>query len=79
MQELIDQVAQRTGLAPDKAKTAVETVLNFAKTKLPAPIATQLESALAGGGAGDLAGAAKSLGGSFGTKEGIEGQFGGKK
>jgi hypothetical protein len=69
MQELIDQVAQRTGLAPDKAKIAVETVLNFAKTRLPAPIATQLESALTGGGLGDLAGAAKGMGGSFGTKK----------
>ncbi len=69
MQELIDQVAQRTGLTPDKAKTAVETVLNFAKTRLPAPIATQLESALMGGGAGNLAGAAKGMGGAFGSKE----------
>jgi uncharacterized protein (DUF2267 family) len=68
MQELINQVAQRAGLAPDKAKTAVETVLEFAKSRLPAPIATQLESALTGGGAGDLAGAAKGLGGSFGGK-----------
>ena len=67
MQELINQVAQRTGLAPDKAKIAVETVLNFAKTRLPAPIATQLESALTGGG-GELAGAAKGMGGSFGKK-----------
>ena len=69
MQELINQVAQRTGLALDKAKIAVETVLNFAKTRLPAPIATQLESALTGGGVGDLAGAAKGMGGSFGTKK----------
>jgi uncharacterized protein (DUF2267 family) len=68
MQELINQVAQRTGLAPDKAKIAVETVLNFAKTRLPAPIATQLESALAGGGTGELAGASKGMGGSFGKK-----------
>ena len=68
MQELINQVAQRTGLAPDKAKIAVETVLNFAKTRLPPPIAAQLESALTGKGAGDLAGAAKGMGGSFGTK-----------
>ena len=66
MQELINQVAQRTGLAPDKARTAVETVLNFAKTKLPAPIATQLESALTGGETGNLAGAAKGAGGAFG-------------
>ena len=69
MQELINQVAQRTGLAPDKARIAVETVLNFAKSRLPAPIATQLESALTGKGAGDLAGMAKGIGGSFGTKQ----------
>jgi uncharacterized protein (DUF2267 family) len=78
MQELINQVAQRTGLAPDKARTAVETVLNFAKTRLPAPIATQLESALAGGDAGDLAGVAKGAGESFGTK-GMGNKFGGKE
>jgi hypothetical protein len=79
MQELINQVAQRTGLAPDKAKIAVETVLNFAKTKLPAPIATQLESALTGKGTEDLAGAAKGMGSSFGTKEGMGGKFGSKE
>jgi hypothetical protein len=74
MEELINQVAQRTGLAPDKARTAVETVLNFAKTRLPAPIATQLESALAGGGSGGGGGggfaeAAKGAAASFGNKK----------
>lgn len=73
MEELINQVAQRTGLSPDKAKTAVDTVLSFAKSRLPAPIAAQLDSALAGGaaggGAGNLSGMAKGLGGAFGTKE----------
>jgi hypothetical protein len=71
MEELINQVAQRTGLAPDKARTAVETVLNFAKTRLPPPIATQLESALAGGGSGGggFAEAAKGAAASFGAKK----------
>jgi uncharacterized protein (DUF2267 family) len=70
MQELINQVAQRTGLAPDKARTAVETVLDFAKSRLPAPIATQLQSALGAGGGGtdDLTAAAKGMGGAFGNK-----------
>ncbi|CAN5707787.1 hypothetical protein BH24GEM1_BH24GEM1_15240 [soil metagenome] len=69
MQELINQVAQRTGLGPDKARTAVETVLEFAKSRLPAPIATQLQSALGGGAGGtdDLTSAVKGMGG-FGTK-----------
>jgi hypothetical protein len=70
MEELINQVAQRTGLAPDKARTAVETVLNFAKTRLPAPIATQLESALAGGGGGGgFTESAKGAAASFGAKK----------
>ncbi len=71
MEELINQVAQRTGLAPDKARTAVETVLNFAKTRLPAPIATQLESALAGGsgGGGGFAEATKGAAASLGAKK----------
>ncbi len=65
MDEIINQVAQRTGLAPDKARTAVETVLGFLKDRLPAPIASQLDSALSGG-AGGMAEAAKGLGGRFG-------------
>jgi uncharacterized protein (DUF2267 family) len=56
MDELINIVAQKTGLAPDKARTAVDTVLGFMKDRLPAPIASQLEAALSGKGAdiGDL-------------------------
>ncbi len=68
MDELINQVAQRTGLAPDKARTAVDTVLGFLKSKLPDSMASQLDSALAGGSTGGLADAAKGLGGMFGTK-----------
>jgi uncharacterized protein (DUF2267 family) len=68
MDELINQVAQRTGLAPDKARTAVETVLGFLKTRLPAPIASQLESALSASAAGGMAEAAKGLGSRFGNK-----------
>ena len=69
MDELINQVAQRTGLAPDKARTAVDTVLGYLKTKLPGPVAAQLDGAVSGQtpGAG-VADAAKGLGGIFGNK-----------
>ena len=65
MDELVNLVAQKTGLAPDKARTAVDTVLGFLKDRIPAPLASQLEGAIggAGGGAGDIA---KGLGGMFG-------------
>ncbi|HET9604739.1 MAG TPA: hypothetical protein VFO96_10645 [Gemmatimonadales bacterium] len=50
MDELISLVAQKTGLAPDTARTAVDTVLGFLRDRLPAPIASQLEGALSGKG-----------------------------
>ena len=70
MNELINQVVQRTGIPEDKAKMAVETVLGFLKTKLPAPIAGQIDSVVGGGGgessAGGLGDVAGTLGGMFG-------------
>jgi uncharacterized protein (DUF2267 family) len=71
MQELIQKVAERTGLSEDKAKTAVDTVVGFLKERLPAPLAGQVDKALAAGGAtavdkaGDLL---SNLGGMFGNK-----------
>ncbi|HET7599633.1 MAG TPA: hypothetical protein VFK09_05050 [Gemmatimonadales bacterium] len=65
MDELINMVAQKTGLGPDKARTAVDTVLGFLKNRLPGPIASQLDSAVSGAGAGS-GGAGKGLGGMFG-------------
>ena len=67
MDELIKLVSQKTGIPQDKAKVAVETVINFLKKKLPAPIAGQLDTILAGGnlpnnltqGLGDLLGGKK--------------------
>lgn len=52
MDELVNMVAQRTGIPADKARMAVETVLGHLKEKLPAPIASQIDAALGGGGGG---------------------------
>ena len=75
MDELIRQVAERTGMGEDKARTAVETVVGFLKERLPAPIAGQVDSVL-GGSAGMVGGVADKagdmlggLGGMFGKKE----------
>jgi len=54
MNELIDQVCQRTGLSQEKAQEAVDTVLGYLKKKLPGPIASQLDSSIAGGGQNSL-------------------------
>lgn len=52
MDELIKQVVSRTGISEEQARTAVTTVLGFVKDKLPAPIASQIDSAITGEGGG---------------------------
>ena len=49
MDELVKQVQQRTGLSEEQARQAVETVISLLKQRLPAPIAGQIDSVLAGG------------------------------
>ena len=78
MDEIIATVSQRTGLPPDKARAAVEAVIEHLKGRLPAGIASHLDSILAGGstsgaagssgGLGNLGGLAGELGGLFGKK-----------
>ncbi|HYD51823.1 MAG TPA: hypothetical protein VEA99_04315 [Gemmatimonadaceae bacterium] len=73
MNEIVQMVAQRTGIPTDKAQMAVSIVLEQLKGRLPGPIAQQVESALGGGGAGGgglggLGGAAGALGGMLGKK-----------
>ncbi len=65
MDELIKKVSEKTGLSADQAKLAVEAVVNYLKTKLPAPLAGELDQLLAGGG-GQLGNIAKELGSVFG-------------
>lgn len=63
MDELIKQVAAKTGISEDQARTAVTTVLGFLKTKLPAPIAGQIDNAIGGGGESGLGDVAAKAGG----------------
>ncbi len=48
MDELVKLVSQKTGISPDQARTAVQTVLDFLKQKLPAPVAAQIDGVLSG-------------------------------
>ena len=50
MNELIQQLKSRVGLDDDKARSAVQTVMEFLKQRLPGPVASQLDSAISGGG-----------------------------
>ena len=52
MEELVKQVAAKTGISEEQARTAVTTVLGFVKDRLPAPIAGQIDNAVTGEGGG---------------------------
>jgi hypothetical protein len=50
VEELVQLVGQRTGLPEPQARLAVETVVGFLKSRLPAPIAGQVDAVLSGQG-----------------------------
>ena len=79
MEELVRQVAERTGISEAQAQTAVITVVGFLKGRLPEPLAGHLDSFL-GGGAGAGGPAAGGLGGAAGSVlGGLGGMLGGDK
>jgi len=63
--ELIEQLKSRVGLDDNKAQSAAQTVIDFLKQRLPAPIASHLDSALAGGAVQGIEG---KIEGMFGKK-----------
>ena len=74
MDELIRTVAQKAGIDPDQARTAVQAVLDHLRTVLPQPMASQLDSFIGGSsgqGAGGIQGA---IGGLEGMLSGQQGQ-----
>jgi hypothetical protein len=75
MEELINQITQRTGISREQAQTAVETVMTHLKKSLPDSISSQLDGVLGGGtgAVGDLTSRAGDIVG------GLGGMFGGKK
>jgi nucleoid DNA-binding protein len=68
MDELIKNITQQANISPDQAKTAVDTVLDFLKDKLPAPVVDQIKAALSGQQV-DASGITNALGGLFGGKQ----------
>jgi hypothetical protein len=68
MDEIVQQIVQRTGIPEDKARMAVQVVLDQLEKRLPGPIASQLREHLTGGasGASGLGDVARGLGGLFG-------------
>jgi uncharacterized protein (DUF2267 family) len=54
MDELTNLVVQKTGLSQDDAQKAVTAVIESLKSKLPGPIAAELDSVLSGGVSGGV-------------------------
>ena len=69
MDELVQQIAARANIPPDKAQQAARTAIEFLDDRLPPPVRGNLGKLVgeggegAGGGLGDVAG---KLGGMFG-------------
>ncbi len=70
--ELISQIAQRTGIGEDKARQAAETAISFFKSKLPS-MGGHLDSIAQGGDVSE-----KTSGMTERVKEGVGGIFGKK-
>jgi len=69
MDELVKAISEQAGIPEDQAKKAADAAMSFLKDKLPAPLASQLESALDNPGVTKTATDAISKGlGMFGKK-----------
>jgi hypothetical protein len=75
LDELVNRVAERTGLSQEQARTAAETVIGFLKERLPAPVVGALDGAVQGGETGS-SGMMDQAGGMLGN---LGGMFGGNK
>jgi hypothetical protein len=72
MEELIRRVSERAGISEEQARSAVQTVSEFLKEKVPAPYSSYIDNFMGsgggeagGGGFSDIAG---KFGGMFGSK-----------
>jgi uncharacterized protein (DUF2267 family) len=68
MDELIKNVAKQANISPEQAKAAVNSVLDFLKDKLPAPVVDQIKAALSGQQV-DVSAVTNALGGLVGGKK----------
>ena len=68
MEELIKRVSERAGISEEQARSAVETVAEFLKEKVPAPYSSYIDSFMSGGSGGSGGGLSGIMGSMFGNK-----------
>lgn len=54
MEEIINAVAEKTGMAPDMVRPVVQAVIDEIKKRLPEPLAGQIDGLLGNAGTGDM-------------------------
>jgi hypothetical protein len=74
-EQVINLIVKKTGITQENAEKAVLVVFDFLKTKLPAPIASQVDSFLNTGSV-NTSGITQQVGGFVKSK--VEGVFAGK-
>ena len=71
-EQVVNMIVKKTGISQENAQKAVQVTVDFLKSKLPAPLAAQLDTFLSGGVAGltDQAGGflKEKVGGLVGAK-----------
>ena len=61
MDELVKLLTEKTGLPDDKARMAIETVVDFLKQRLPSTVAEQLNTCLSSPAGQGIAEKVKSM------------------
>jgi hypothetical protein len=71
MDELVTLIVQKTGISQEDAQKAVQVMAGMLKSRLPAPIAGEIDNLLGSGagGGGGLESALESEAGSFAKSE----------
>ena len=54
MDELISLVVQKTGISQDDAQKAVQVVIDTLKSRLPGPVAAEVDAFVTGGASGGV-------------------------
>jgi hypothetical protein len=71
MEDLVRRVSEQAGISEEQARSAVNTVADFLKERVPAPYSGYIDSFMSGegdGSGGGLGGIAGGLGRLFGKK-----------
>ena len=66
MDELVKDIAEKTGIPEEVARQVVDLVIAYLKERLPDPLAAQLDHLLAGGDLSQVEDLLSGLGGLFG-------------